>query len=149
MGVINPFFRAVTELLFGLGAGAITASGLFALVSTIHLINRFAAVTKTTEHLILYENMVILGATIGNIIFIFNISFLMTESIQIVCSIIYGLVAGIFIGTFLVCLAETIKALPIFVRRVRIGAGLGWVILSVAIGKCFGHLVYYLLLYKK
>lgn len=148
MDVMNLFFRTALELLFGLGAGAITASGLFALVSSIHLINRFAAVTKTTEHLVLYENMIILGATTGNIIFIFNISFWMTESIQMVSSIIYGLVAGIFIGTFLVCLTETIKALPIFVRRVRIGAGLGWIILSVALGKCFGHLVYYLLLYK-
>ena len=52
-----------------------------------------------------------------------------------------------FIGLFAVSLAENIKALPIFVRRVRIGAGLGIVVLAIGLGKAAGHLLYYLKLY--
>lgn len=138
----------IAEVLFGYGAGAVTASGLFALLSFVQLINRFAAVTKTREYLNLYENMVIGGAVAGNVIYLFNISFNMPTLCATVGLILYGVAAGIFIGTFSVCLAETIKALPIFVRRVRIGAGLGWLVLSIALGKGVGHLVYYLFLYK-
>ena len=140
--------KLIVEILFGFAAGAITASGLFALVLSIGMINRFAAVTKTTQYLTLYDNMIIIGATIGNVMFIFNICFRVPRLLQVIFAIAYGLIAGIFIGTFSVCLAETIKSLPIFVRRVRIGAGLGWVILSIAVGKCVGHLLYYLVLYK-
>ncbi|MDO5402367.1 MAG: stage V sporulation protein AB [Eubacteriales bacterium] len=138
----------ILEILFGFGAGAVTASGFFALLSFVQLINRFAAVTDSRKYLNLYENMIIGGAIAGNIIFIFNISFPLKSVIMLPGIVLYGLAAGMFIGTFSVCLAETIKALPIFVRRIRIGAGLGWLILSIALGKCVGHLVYYLMLYK-
>lgn len=140
--------KPIIEILFGFAAGAITASGLFALISSIGLINRFAAVTKTTEKINLYEDMIVIGAAVGNVISIFNFSFRVPGAIEMLFAILYGAIAGIFIGTFSVCLAETIKSLPIFVRRVRIGTGLGWVILSVALGKGVGHLLYYFVLYK-
>ena len=62
-------------------------------------------------------------------------------------AVLYGLLSGMFIGLFAVSLAENIKALPIFVRRVRIGAGLGFVVLAIGLGKAAGHLLYYLKLY--
>ena len=58
--------------------------------------------------------------------------------------ILYGAVSGIFIGTFLICLAETVKALPILAHRVKLKKCLGFVVLFIAIGKMVGHLVYYL-----
>lgn len=36
-------------ILIGLSAGGVTATGLFALISSIGLINRYADVTNTTE----------------------------------------------------------------------------------------------------
>ena len=41
-------------------------------------------------------------------------------------------------------LAETLKALPVISRRIRLAVGLQYVILSVALGKLFGCLVYFL-----
>lgn len=58
--------------------------------------------------------------------------------------ILYGAVSGIFIGTFLICLAETVKVLPILAHRVKLKKCLGFVVLFIAIGKMVGHLVYYL-----
>lgn len=48
--------------------------------------------------------------------------------------LIYGFVAGIFIGTFLLCLAETVKALPILTHRVCIKKGIGFIIMFIAVG---------------
>ncbi len=46
-------------ILIGLSAGGVTATGLFALISSIGLINRYADVTNTTESIMLYEEMII------------------------------------------------------------------------------------------
>lgn len=130
-------------IITGIASGLVTATGLFALISSIGLINRYADVTDTKEHIMLYEEMIILGAGTGNIWFIFGLPF----HVGVAGLLIYGLVAGIFIGTFLLCLAETVKALPILTHRVRIKKGLGFVILFIAVGKCVGHLIYYLIAY--
>ena len=61
--------------------------------------------------------------------------------------IIFGLISGIFIGTFLISLAETVKALPIFVHRAKAGTGLGFIVAAIAAGKALGQLVYYLYMY--
>ena len=142
-GIIAIIVKWAALLLFGLAAGLITATGLFALISSVGLINRFADVSNTCNKLMLYEEMIILGAVLGNIVYIFDAEIYLGMA----GCLIYGLIAGIFIGCFLICLAETMKSLPIFIRRVRISDGLGFIILAVAAGKAFGHLLYYLKLY--
>lgn len=127
-------------ILIGLSAGGVTATGLFALISSIGLINRYADVTNTTESIMLYEEMIIFGAGIGNIWYIFELPI----KLGVAGVILYGAVSGIFIGTFLICLAETVKALPILAHRVKLKKCLGFVVLFIAIGKMVGHLVYYL-----
>ena len=57
---------------------------------------------------------------------------------------IFGLGSGIFVGCLVMSLAETLKALPVISRRIRLAVGLQYVILSVALGKLFGCLVYFL-----
>ena len=80
---------------------------------------------------------------VGNVWFIFDLPL----PAGMPGAVLYGLLSGMFIGLFAVSLAENIKALPIFVRRVRIGAGLGFVVLAIGLGKAAGHLLYYLKLY--
>ena len=130
---------------FGLAGGAISASGFFAVLTIVGIVNRFAKVTRTAKHIKLYEEMIILGAAIGNVLVIFEL----VVNIGIIGCAFFGLLSGIFIGSFLVCLAETIKALPIFIRRVRISSGLGYIILFLAIGKGIGSLMYFFLWYPK
>ena len=40
-------------------------------------------------------------------------------------------------------LAETLKALPVISRRIRLAVGLQYIILSVALGKLCGAVVYF------
>lgn len=135
--------KLVLEVLLGLGAGALTAAGYFAIITSVGLINRVADVTHTKQHLILYEEMIIWGVILGNAVFIFDIP----VPLGVIGVVLYGLFAGMFIGLLVVCIAETTKGLPIFIRRVRIGGGLGIIILMIGLGKAVGHLIYYFLLY--
>lgn len=131
--------------IFGFAGGAVSASGFFAVLTIVGVINRFAKVTHTAKYIKIYEDMIIIGATIGNVLVIFKLN----VNVGVLGCALFGLIAGIFIGSFLVCLAETIKALPIFIRRVRISSGLGYIILFLALGKGIGSLMYFFIFYPK
>lgn len=130
-------------ILIGAMSGAFTAAGLFALITSVGVINRYADVSGTSRHVFWYEECIIIGATAANAVYVLGI----TVRIGIAGCIIFGLISGIFIGTFLISLAETVKALPIFVHRAKAGTGLGFIVAAIAAGKALGQLVYYLYMY--
>lgn len=115
----------------------------FALITSVGVINRYADVSGTSRHVSLYEECIIIGATAANAVYVLGI----TVRIGMTGCIIFGLISGIFIGTFLISLAETVKALPIFVHRAKAGTGLGFIVAATAAGKALGQLVYYLYMY--
>lgn len=136
--------KIVLLAVFGAAAGGLTAAGYFAVITSIGLVNRVADVTHTKQHLLLYEEVIVAGATVGNILSVFQVGSIFVSGGFIV---LYGVVAGMFIGLFVVCLAETTKVLPIFLRRMRLGDGLGIIILMIGLGKAVGQIIYYLVLY--
>ena len=131
------------DSFFGLAAGAVTAAGYFALITSVGMINRAAASTGTTKSIFFYEECLLFGVVTGNCLSMFNISI----DIGTAGIVMYGVFSGMFIGLLVVSLAETLKALPIFIRRVRIGSGLGIIILMIGLGKAAGHIIYYFFLY--
>lgn len=126
-----------------IGGGGLAAAGIFALITTVGIVNRYAKVTHTSRHLRLYEEMIIWGASLGNLWLLLEVPVLLGTA----GTMIFGLMAGVYVGSFAVCLAENIKAIPVFVRRTRMASGLGWLILALALGKGIGGLIYYLYLY--
>ena len=126
-------------ILIGAMSGVFTAAGLFALITSVGVINRYADVSGTSRHVSLYEECIIIGATAANAVYVLGI----TVRIGMTGCIIFGLISGIFIGTFLISL----KALPIFVHRAKAGTGLGFIVAATAAGKALGQLVYYLYMY--
>ena len=126
-------------ILIGAMSGVFTAAGLFALITSVGVINRYADVSGTSRHVSLYEECIIIGATAANAVYVLGI----TVRIGMTGCIIFGLI----IGTFLISLAETVKALPIFVHRAKAGTGLGFIVAATAAGKALGQLVYYLYMY--
>ena len=57
---------------------------------------------------------------------------------------IYGLCVGIFVGCIAVALAEILHTFPIIYKRMKLRAGLGIIVISMAIGKALGALYYFL-----
>ena len=56
---------------------------------------------------------------------------------------LYGFFAGVFMGSWILALAEMAKVFPILARRIRLVKGLPWIIVSVAVGKAAGSLFYF------
>ena len=125
--------------LVGLAAGGIIAAGVFAFLAIIGVFPRLIGKTCTNNHIKLYETMIILGGIGGNIADLYNYPIPFGE----VFNAVFGLSAGIFVGCLVMSLAETLKTLPVISRRIGLSVGLQYVILSVALGKLSGSLLYF------
>ncbi|WP_313075552.1 stage V sporulation protein AB [Lacrimispora sp.] len=134
------FLKEIFLCLIGLSAGGVIAAGVFAFLVMIGIFPRLIGFTRTNKHILLYETCIILGGILGNIFDIYK--FPIGYGGNLVLGI-YGISVGVFIGCLVMSLAETLKALPIFSRRIHLGVGLQYIILSIAMGKLLGSLVFF------
>ena len=87
----------------------------------------------------LYEDAIVVGGILGNLLFVFKIHIPGGGWILP----IFGLLAGIFTGCWAMALAEMLEVFPIFVRRVKLVQCIPWVILGTALGKTTGALLFF------
>lgn len=124
----------------GLSAGGVIAAGIFAFLAIIGVFPRLIDNTHTSEHVMLYETMLILGGIWGNLTDLYHVKSPVGGAVVLA---IYGVAIGVFVGCLVMSLAETLKALPVFSRRVRLAVGIQYVILSIAAGKFAGAMLYF------
>lgn len=128
--------KNIALAIIGLASGFAIAGGTFAFITWLGLVNRLAIRTKTATRIMLYEDMVVLGAGIGNILYLFEVKF----PIGILAIIAYGLFSGIFAGCLSIALAEVIQVIPVFSKRLSLKIGTPYIVLSLAIGKAIGSI---------
>lgn len=152
-------FGAALLIFVGLASGAVIAGGVFAFISMIGVIPRLMYHSRTAHKSRLYENMVIYGGTVGNILYLFADDmqkiFLRGGQIQgmeqaggmflmgSLLLIFYGLGSGMFVGCLSMALAEGLNVIPIMIGRIRLEAGLSYVMLAIALGKMMGSFYYF------
>lgn len=134
------FLKEVFLCFLGLSAGGIIAAGVFAFLAIIGVYPRLIGKTHSKKHILLYETIIIIGGIIGNVWDIYEFPVGMGGNLFLG---IYGLAVGIFVGCLVMSLAETLKALPVISRRIHLAVGLQYVILSIALGKLMGALIYF------
>lgn len=134
------FLKEVLLAFIGLSAGGVIAAGVFAFLAIIGVFPRLIGATRTYRHILLYETMIILGGTLGNIYDLYKFPLRVGGNVLLG---IYGLSVGIFIGCLVMSLAETLKVLPVVSRRIHLAVGLQYLVLSLGIGKMIGSLVYF------
>lgn len=132
--------RLLGMIFFGFCCGGIIASGVVAFIISLGIVPRYAGLTRTAGKIMLYENCSILGAVAGVVVLLFKIPI----SLGIVGLIIFGVFAGIFLGSWIVALGEVVNLYAIMARRIGLTRGIPWVILSMATGKMLGSLLYFL-----
>lgn len=125
---------------FGLICGMAVAGGTFALIVGISVVPRVVFMSKTAKEVIFYENAIMLGGILGNIITVFT-------DIQIPFGspvlILFGLGCGIQVGCLVMALAEIMNVFPIMFRRISLKMGMSYVITAMAAGKVIGGLWYF------
>ena len=132
--------RTVVYYVTGISFGVAVAAGLFAFITTVGVVTRLAAGTKTAKHVMLYETITIFGVTLANGVDLFQYSFVCGDVFRIVC----GLFSGIFVGCLAAALAEVVNVFPVMTRRIGLKVGMPYLVLAFALGKGFGawyHLI--------
>ena len=127
-------------VFMGLSAGGVIAAGIFSFLAMIGVIPRLVGATGTKSHIMLYETMMVAGGIWGNLIDLYQIRLVLPGVFVLA---VFGLSAGIFVGSLVMSLAETLKVLPVLGRRLGLIRGLPFVILSIALGKCIGAFIYF------
>ena len=123
----------------GLCAGVIIAGGITGLLIGLSIVPRYAGITHTADHILLYEDITLCGTVFGNLFYLYEWKL----PLGIPFLILYGLFSGIFLGGWVMALAEIADVFPIFTRRIRFQKGMSIVVICVAIGKTAGSLFYY------
>ena len=100
----------------GICSGVIIAGGAVGLMIGLSILPRYAGITHTADSILLYEDM-----------------------------ILYGVFSGIFLGSWILALAEVADVFPVFSRRIRLTEGFPAIIIAIAAGKCTGTLLFYFL----
>lgn len=139
------FLKWLFLLFFGLCSGGVIAAGVFAFLVMIGVFPRVIGRTHTGEHIFLYETVIILGGVFGNVLDLYEFPIpLGNPFLGTIVLGIFGLGCGMFIGCLVMSLAETLKAVPVLSRRLRLATGLPYLILSIALGKLCGSLIYFI-----
>ena len=133
--------KEILLAVISLSAGLIVSGGLFAFLSSLGVVGDIADRTHTGKHILLYEDATILGGALGNVFWLYRISVLGGNFLQV----LYGVFSGIFVGCWAMSLAETLNVFPVFIRRTKLVQSVPYIILSIAIGKGLGLLIYFLL----
>ena len=98
----------------GLCSGVIIAGGITGLLMGLSIVPRYAGITRTADHILLYEDLALLGTVTGNLFYLFRWKLPLGPPFLM----LYGIFSGIFLG--------------------------GWIMaLCVALGKATGSLIYY------
>lgn len=123
----------------GLGGGFLVAAGVVALLVGLGIITRFAGITHTALHNRLYETAILTGAVFGNLVTIYEIA----VPVGRIGLALLGVTAGMYVGAWVMALAEVVKIFPIFSRRIGLTKGLSLVVISIALGKITGSLLHF------
>ena len=127
-------------ILLGFGSGLVISGAVFAFIAIIGVVPRLAQKTGTTKYILLYEEAIIFGGIFG----VSTMSFSYHLPIGPVLVAFFSLCIGIFYGSLAVSLAEILDVIPILTRRARLRQGMVYFVLSLAIGKLIGSLLYYI-----
>ena len=122
--------------MLGLCMGTTIASGVVAFIISLGIVPR---ITGSAAQVRLYEECSMLGAVLGNVVFLYQRALPLGNPGLAV----YGSFSGIFLGSWVVALGEVVNIYAILIRRIGLVKGIGLVILSMALGKVVGSLWFF------
>ncbi|MBM7613533.1 stage V sporulation protein AB [Alkaliphilus hydrothermalis] len=131
--------RSILVVVMGFANGVVVGSGIVALLTLLDIIPRLAQLTKTYRNIVLYENIIVIGATFA--------AFTSLTDVSIHFNTYFIIVVGFFMGTFVgmlaSALAEVMNVIPVLVRRFRLEGFVIYILYSLAFGKVLGSLLHW------
>ncbi len=140
-------WKLILLWIVGISSGLMVSAGVFTVLFVVGLVPRFAGRTDTAWCEIFYEECLIGGAVLADILSVFPIERSLGNNSNLLLTgllILIGIFAGIFVGCLSIALSEVLDGIPIFARRVRFKMGVSIAVVAVAVGKTVGAIVYFM-----
>lgn len=154
------YLKQLLLALIGVSSGLIVSGGVFTVLISVGLIPRFAGKMHIARKIFVLEEMVVLGTLCGGFASVFPKfsqigAFVLSRQLfgsatsgiwhlaGTILLLLTGIFSGIFVGCLALAIAEMLDTIPIFARRIGFRRGLGFAILSIALGKLAGSLIYF------
>lgn len=131
---MSDVIRTIVYYLLGISFGTAVAAGLFAFITTVGVVTRLVAGTKTAKNLMLYETIAIVGVALANGFDFYQWQVPFGDIFRAGC----GLFTGIFVGCLAAALAEVVNVFPVLTRRIKLKVGMPYLVVAFALGKGFG-----------
>ena len=125
--------------IVGFCSGIIIAGGVVGLLIGLSIVPRYAGITHTGN---IYCYMKILRFLALYVVIFFSSMAGTFQAEPLLCSFM-DFFSGIFLGGWIMALAEMADVFPIFSRRIKLTNGIRWVVIAVAFGKALGSLYYF------
>lgn len=137
MGIWKLAGSRILLAVVGVSAGVLVAGGVVALMVGLGIIRRFVGISHTAVHVRIYETAICLGGIWGNVMTVYfpGIPFGQPGLL------LMGLFFGIFVGGWIMALAEMLNVFPVFARRLGLTKGRSWIVIGIALGKISGSLL--------
>ena len=110
-------WKLILLWIIGISSGLMVSAGVFTVLFVVGLVPRFAGRTDTAWCEIFYEECLIFGAVLADVISVFPIKGSLggcPDILLTVLLIFIGMFAGIFFGCLSIALAEVLDGIPIF-----------------------------------
>ena len=127
--------------IIGLSGGLVIAGGVIALLVGLGVITRFVGISHTAGRVKIYETAILAGAVCGTLMTVYQ----PTIPLEFPGLAVLGLFSGIFVGGWILALAEVVNIFPILARRIGLTRGLSMVVIAIALGKMTGSLLHFYL----
>lgn len=146
-------WRIVLLWIIGISSGIMVSAGVFTVLFVVGLIPRFAGRTDTARCELFYEECLVFGAILADVLSVYPIRGSLGELtaqmphanvLLTAILVLIGTFAGIFVGCLSIALSEVLDGIPIFARRVKLKMGVSIAVLAIALGKTAGALIYFI-----
>ncbi|MCD8338447.1 MAG: stage V sporulation protein AB [Lachnospiraceae bacterium] len=126
-------------VIVGFASGFLVAGGVASVMIGLGILTRFIGISHTARQILWYEDAIFLGAMVGDVVTLFDFEL----AIGAWMLVIAGLFIGIFIGGWIMALAEIVDIFPVYSRRLGIKRNVSWLVIALAAGKVVGSLLFF------
>jgi len=114
-------WKIILLWIIGISSGIMVSAGVFTVLFVVGLVPRFAGRTDTARCELFYEECLIFGAVLADVISVFPIKGSLGSCPDILLTVLLifiGMFAGIFFGCLSIALAEVLDGIPGKDRRI-------------------------------
>lgn len=133
--------KAILIILVGLAGGLAIGASITAFFVVLGVTARIIKWSKREEYLVFYQISLVLGALLSCLVYFFDFTIKYLDFFTVPL----GLLMGIFVGTIISALTETLDIISVAANKLSITKLVYLIVVVILLGKIIGSLVFFLI----